>query len=607
MSRIACILAALLFVALVPPGTAFSQQPNLQDRAGNDQSMQIMAVVNGQQVTRQRLADESLRRFGELVIENMINNRLILMSCREKGIEVTDEDVTAELKFRAGKFGMSIEHYISLIGKERGIDEKRLRNEVIWTELSLRRLAESRITVADDAIQARMESEFGPKVQVRAIAVADPQLAQQLHAQAIANPEQFSRLAIENSVDPNSASVGGLLPPLRRNMGEPVIEKVAFSLTAGQISDVFQIADQFLFLKCERLYPGTDMNPEQVTLARERIREELQQEMLSEAAAGLFEEMQSRSEIVNVINDPGKAASMPGVAAIVNGSQITMAEVQEECIARFGEDVLQAEVNRLLITQRLEHDGLSVKDEDLQSEVARAAIEFGYVRPDGSADVDKWLAVVTNNDPAKLEIYVNDEVWPTVAMKKIVAKNVRVTEEDMEMGFQANFGPRVQVLAIVLQDQRAAQRVWEMAKTNPTESYFGELAHQYSVEPASRANYGEVPPIQMHGGRKVLEDEAFRLKPGEISGIVPVGSNWIVMLCKGRTNPVVTEFDSVKDELYRDILEKKMRIAMAEEFQQLQSTSQIDNFMAGTSQPAADSIRAAREQLQQPQAPEVRR
>ncbi len=607
MSRVACYLTALLLVPLVAIDRASGWQTNPQDQAANDQAMQVMAVVNGQQVTRERLAEESLRRFGELVIENMINNRLIVMSCQEKGIKVTDEDVTAELKSRAGKFGMSIEHYISLIGKERGIDEKRLRNEVIWTELSLRRLAESRIKVSDDAIQARMESEFGPKVQVRAISVTDPQLAQQLHAQAIANPEQFSRLAIEHSVDPNSASVGGLLPPLRRNMGEPIIEKAAFSLDVGQVSDVFQIADQYLFLKCERQYPGTDLQPDQVSQVRERIREELQQEMLNDAAAGLFEEMQSRSEIVNVLNDPEKSAAMPGVAAIVNGSQITMAEVQEECIARFGEDVLLAEINRMLITQRLQQDGLSVKDEDLQSEVARAAMEFGYMRQDGSADIEKWISVVTGNDPAKMEIYVNDEVWPTVAMKKIVAKNVRVTEEDLEMGFQANFGPRVQVLAIVLQDQRTAQRVWEMAKTNPSESYFGELAHQYSVEPASRANYGEVPPIQMHGGRKVLEDEAFRLKAGEISGIVPVGSNWIVMLCKGRTNPVVTEFDSVKDELYRDILEKKMRIAMAEEFERLQSTSQIDNFMAGTSQPAADAIRAAREQMQQQKAPEVRR
>ncbi len=143
---------------------------------------------------------------------------------------------------------------------------------------------------------------------------------------------------------------------------------------------------------------------------------------------------------------------------------------------------------------------------------------------------------MTQNDSAKIEIYVQDEVWPTVAMKKIVAKQVQVTDDDMQKGFEANFGPRVQALAIVLQDQRTAQRVWEMAKANQTEEYFGELAHQYSIEPASRANYGEVPPIQLHGGRPVLEDEAFRLKPGEISDSFPSAKTGFC--CGARAGPL---------------------------------------------------------------------
>ena len=183
-------------------------------------------------------------------------------------------------------------------------------------------------------------------------------------------------------------------------------------------------------------------------------------------------------------------------------------------------------------------------------------------------------------------------------MKKIVRGKVQVSDEDMQKGFEANYGPRVEALAIVLQDQRMAQKVWEMAKGNQTEQYFGELAHQYSIEPASRAHYGEVPPIQKHGGKKVLEEEAFRLQPGEISGLIPLGKSWIILWCKGRTTPVVQDFDAVRDELYRDIMEKKLRIAMAEEYESLQKNAQIDNFLVGSSQPGAKAVQAARQQRQ---------
>ncbi len=58
---------------------------------------------------------------------------------------------------------------------------------------------------------------------------------------------------------------------------------------------------------------------------------------------------------------------------------------------------------------------------------------------------------------------------------------------------------------------------------------------------------------------------------------------------------MVTDFDAVRDELYRDILEKKLRIAMADEFDRLQRSAQIDNFLSSTSQPGAETIEAVRQ------------
>ena len=589
---IALLIALFVLSLCVSPLAAIQQNPQ---RPIKDQ-MQIMAVVNGQQITRDQLARETVSRFGESVTESMVNKYLITLECQKQGILVTEQDVDSEIEIRAKKFGMSSERYVNLICSERNLKADKLRKDIIWTELALRRLASSMTQVSDEEIQYQIQSEFGPKVQVRVIALHDATRAEQILRQARANPEQFSRLAINHSVDANSASVGGLFPPVSHNMGEPEFEQLAFSLEVGQISDVVEWQNQFVILKCERQYAATELGEQDMFLQTQRIREEIRESKLGDAAEQLFRTMQDNSQIINVINDPALRKKYPGVATMVNNHPVTMDEIREECLVRFGRDVLQSEINRTLIMQRLQEIGESVSKEDLDREITRAARAYGVMKQDGTPDTKKWIAYITQNDSSKIEIYYQDEVWPTVAMKKIVARKVQVTDEDMRRGFEANYGPRVEVLAIVLKDQRAAQKVWEMAKRNQTEKYFGDLANQYSIEPASRAHYGEVPPIQMHGGRKMLEDEAFRLEPGDVSGLVPIGNTWIVLWCKGRTTPVVQDFDAVKDELYRDIMEKKMRIAMAEEFERLRDGSQIDNFLVGSSQPGARAVQAARQQ-----------
>ena len=90
-----------------------------------------------------------------------------------------------------------------------------------------------------------------------------------------------------------------------------------------------------------------------------------------------------------------------------------------------------------------------------------------------------------------------------------------------------------------------------------------------------------MPPIQKHGGQPLLEKEAFSLKPASSPGIIQVGDTYVILLCEGRTKPIKTSFEEVKELLYRDIHEKKLRLAMAKTFDQLKEDSHVDNFLAG--------------------------
>jgi hypothetical protein len=558
----------------------------------NPTQLQVMAVVNGEQISQADLGRECLWRFGKEVLEGMVNRQLIAEACAEKKIVITAADIDGEIERIAGKFGLPRDRWMQLLQDERGYNEAQYKREVVWPMLALRRLSADQTEVTQDEIKRSIESEFGPKVKALLIVHSSKQTADQLHATVTAQPNQFRELSKQHSDDPGVASAYGVIPPIRKHLGDANLERIAFSLQPGQISPVIQVADKYYILKCEEQIPERVLSPEQIAVYEPKIRERIKETKLRGVAGNFFETMSKSAKIVNIYNNPDLAKQMPGVAATINGRPITTQQLTDECLSRYGHEVLEGEISRKVLSQELAKKKLAISQQDLDEEVARAADMYGMTKADGTPDVERWLAQVTEQDKAPVELYVRDAVWPSVALKKIVGSDVIVTEEDLQKAFEANYGERVEVLAIVLGDQRQAQKVWEMARNNPTDAFFANLAEQYSVEPSSRANGGKVPPIQKHSGAPELEKEAFSLKQGTLSGVVALNDQYIILRCLGRTRPVQVDPQLARKELYKDLQEKKLRVKMSNEFDRLLRTSQIDNYVAGTSQSGRENANA---------------
>lgn len=565
-----------------PAGSAAARPAGSQPAA----IPEVVAVVNGQPLGREDLAKRSLERYGERVLESLVNKHLILQACQQQGITIGDQDIDQEIANTASQFRLSTDQWLKMLHAERNISPTQYRRDIIWPMLALRRLAADQLDVTPEELQRELESEFGPKVQVRMIAVSRQEEAKRLRQLAIDNPGQFGALAKEHSQDPNSAAARGLIPPVRRHTGNPEIERVVFSLQPGDISPLLEVHGQFLIFKCERHLPATQIGSEHREFVEERLRERIRDEKLREAAAEIFERLQADATVVNVMNDPEQRRKMPGVAATINGKPVTLSYLADECMARHGADVLEAEIHFVLLQQALQQAGLEVTRQDLQQEMARLAESFGYLDAQGRPDVQRWLKDETDREEVTIDYYVRDAVWPLVALRKLVADRVRVTAEDLQKGFESHYGERVEVLAIVLSNQRMAQQVWEEARANPTREAFAQLAAKYSIEPVSRTNLGEVPPVQRHSDQPALENEAFQLKPGEISGIVAVGDQYVILYCLGRTEPIVRHLDEVREELTGELHQRKLRLAMARRFDELKEKAQVENFLAGTFQKA---------------------
>lgn len=550
-----------------------------QNGKATSSQQNIVAAVNGEQIQRQELAQECLAQFGNEVLEGVMNKYLIVGYCDKMGVKVTRQDVDEEIGRLAKKFSIPVEQWMQMLQQERGIGPDQYRNDIIWPTLALRKLASERIQPTPKEIDDAFEAQYGVAVRARLIVLDDAATAAQVLAKANANPDEFGALARKYSKDPTSASLNGLIHPIRRHVGDPLVEDAAFKLKEGEISPVIEAHGQFAILKCEGQTPPTGFTKDQM---RSRLEEFVRERKLRGVSADVFKKLQDESQIVNVYNDPQKRVQSPGVAATINGKTITIRELSEECIARHGDQVLEQMINRKLLEQELKKRNLKVTPQEMDGEIARAALSAGRITKTGKPDVEAWMKSVLDDQKVSQEKYLQDSVWPSTALK-LIAGDVKVTDEDIQRGFKANFGPRAQVRAIVLDSQRRAQEAWQKARENPSVEFFGKLAEQYSIEPASRANQGHVPPIQQFGGQPDLEKEAFALKPGEISGIIQVMNNYVILFLEGYTDPVKVKLEEVRNDIYEDIREKKLRLAMAREFERMKDEAGIDNFLTGSS------------------------
>ena len=567
------------------PSSASAPTPTGKGAASTATVDRVMAMVNTAEITQPQLAAECLGRHGNAVLEAMVNREIISQACGRRGITITPQDVDAEIDAMAKRFSVPRDKWISLIEQERGISPKQYSEDIVWPMLALRRLAHAGIEPTAEEVQQSFENQFGEAIKARIIVARSRKEAEELRVKALTAPDDFGGLARQHSVDVGSASANGWVQPIRRHSGDAGFEAAVFALRPDDISPVVQVADQFIVVKCEDRLPAADVKLEDV---RPRLLEDLRERKSRSASGEVFRGLQDESKVENVLNDPAKSAASPGVAARVNGQPIGIADVQATCVERHGAEVLEILITRKLIEQALAREKRTVTQAEIDAEISRAAESMGFRKPDGSPDVAAWFDRVTRDQKIPMRHYIEDIVQPTVALKQLVGK-VPVTQEDLDKAFEATFGPRAKCRIIVLDSQRRAQEVWQLARQNPAPEKIGDLAEQYSVDPTSRTLRGEVPPLQRHGGQPALERQAFALKPGELSGIVQIADRFMVILCEGYTDAAQVKLAEVRDELYDDIHEKKQRIEMSRYFSHLRESAAIDNFLAGTSQSPTQS------------------
>lgn len=576
---------AVRTLAAEQPEQAPARTPMADETASSRGAPDIVASVNMCNISRKELGEDCLRHFGNEVLGSLINRQLIIQECKRQEVVVTKRDVDLEIEDMAKRFKIPVDQWLEMLHRERKITPEQYANDIVWPTVALRALAKCQLTVTRDEVVREFETQYGEAVLVRLIAIKknDRAKAESILAKVRANPDSFGNVAKKESDDVASAAAMGLINPIRKHGSYKEIEDAVFSMKDGEISPIIEVPNQLVIIKREEPLAAAKVNFQDVA---PKIKALLLDRKTRQTAQQVFNRLQDEAiknkAVVKVWEDPEKRRQMPDVAATVYGAPITIRQLREECIDRHGREVLEGTISRKLVEIEAKRCGVQVTDADIEAEIRQAAEEGLRPKADGTPDVEGWLAMIKKRGVA-LDVYRHDAIWPAVVLKKIVSKEIKITEEDLRKGFESNYGEKVRCKAIVLNDQRRALEVYDMAREKNTSDDFGRLATHYSIEPGSQRLMGDVHPVRRHCGQEELERQAFALTEGDLSGVFQLGDKFVILRCEGRIKPDVNiKFADVRDLIHQNLYDKMLQRAIAAKFDSLKENATITNILAGT-------------------------
>lgn len=319
MKKILGLLFLISMSVLVPTYTAHAV---IIDR--------IVAIVNGDVITLSELStalepvkkrieasarpverEKILADAKKMVLDRLIENLLIDQEAKKSGIIVKDEEVRDAIQDFVSRRNISIDDLIKDLGKE-GISfedyKKEVKDHLLKMKL-LRREVRSRITVSDEEIgnyyhKHREEYEGKEAVRIKQIVLLLPrnhdestkkmlrEKIESIHT-SLKKGESFDLLAARYSQGPASQT-GGDIGFVERGLMLPEVEKVAFSLPKGKISDIIESPVGYhIIMVIDR--KGAGLKP--ISEVRDEIIRKIEEEKIEKKYEEWISELRRKSHI----------------------------------------------------------------------------------------------------------------------------------------------------------------------------------------------------------------------------------------------------------------------------------------------------------------------
>jgi peptidyl-prolyl cis-trans isomerase SurA len=253
-------------------------------------------------------------------------------------------------------------------------------------------------------------------------------------------------------------------------------------------------------------------------------------------------------------------------------------EDRERITAEARKAILDRMIEDLLLRQEARRLGIVVRDEELN-----ASIQETLSRRNLSMDTLQEALIKDGTNYDKYREATRSEMIKTRILQREIRPRVTVTNEEIGAFYQEHRDDyegklRVRLLMISLPVPAASDEAEKESQKRKAESilkriqageYFEALANENSQ--GKEASGGDIGYIEKGSINPVLEEAAFNLKPGEVSGVIETNQGFYIIKALdkrgGGSLSLKATRQEVDERIFTEKMEKKYTEWMAEKRQ----------------------------------------
>ncbi|MHC4267563.1 MAG: peptidylprolyl isomerase [Planctomycetota bacterium] len=229
----------------------------------------VVAVINGEEISREKLANTLIDIYGNEGLERLIRRTLVKQEAKKRKFTVTEEEIAkrvelhidAQIQQQMNKGGLKDKQDLSRELEKAGMTLEQYRNNIrkmfkltngqIEAELLSEKIIKKTINISDEELHAAYEEQLGEKVLARQIVFRTKRDAEK-SLERIRSGADFEALAKKESIDRNSAARGGRMVPFGP---KGTLGKAVANLKSGELSKIIKTDSGYHIIKLEKRIP----------------------------------------------------------------------------------------------------------------------------------------------------------------------------------------------------------------------------------------------------------------------------------------------------------------------------------------------------------------
>lgn len=265
----------------------------------------------------------------------------------------------------------------------------------------------------------------------------------------------------------------------------------------------------------------------------------------------------------------------PGqVVAIVNGSDITAADLYHAMVDDYGMEVLDRLITETLIMQAGAREGITVTEAEVDARMDEMKEMYG------GEDAFQMLLLQNNmqEDSFRWQMRVN------LMVEKIMEPQMDLDDDSLLAYFEDNrdsFGSPDEVWSshVLLDTEEEALDILARLRDGAD---IGELAKEFSTDPSAQVNEGDLGWQARHQLVPEYFNAAFEAEIGVPTGPVESSYGFHVIVTKEKREGRAASFEDVKDEVRQAIIDDQLQSLVGPWLNELHENAQVNNLLLPT-------------------------